>query len=138
MQASQQPKIGRVVQAGEAYLGKQGLSYTPGISAATVGSRALWVGSAVLPPGGRTKAHIHENHESAFDVMSGDEVELWTGEDLNEKAVAHAGDYLYIPGGCTARGCEPRRHSRAVCGSATHPNERESVVMRPDLESRVP
>ena len=84
MQASQQPKIGRVVQAGEAYLGKQGLNYTPGISAATVGSRALWVGSVVLPPGGRTKAHIHENHESAFYVMSGDEVELWTGEDLNE------------------------------------------------------
>ena len=138
MQASQQPKIGRVVQAGEAYLGKQGLNYTPGISAATVGSRALWVGSVVLPPGGRTKAHIHENHESAFYVMSGDEVELWTGEDLNEKAVAHAGDYLYIPAGvphvAVNRGAIP-----ALCvGARTDPNEQESVVMRPDLESRVP
>lgn len=90
------------------------------------------------PPGGRTKAHIHENHESAFYVMSGDEVELWTGEDLNEKAVAHAGDYLYIPAGvphvAVNRGATP-----ALCvGARTDPNEQESVVMRPDLESRVP
>jgi uncharacterized RmlC-like cupin family protein len=70
--------------------------------------------------------------------MSGDEVELWTGEDLNEKAVAHAGDYLYIPAGvphvAVNRGATP-----ALCvGARTDPNEQESVVMRPDLESRVP
>ena len=53
-----------------------------------------------FPPGGRTKAHIHEDHESAFYFISGDEVELWTGEQLEHREVAHAGDYLYIPREC--------------------------------------
>ena len=43
-------------------------------------------------------AHVHDRHE-AFYLLSGDEVELWTGDDLGDKAIAHAGDYLYIPAG---------------------------------------
>src|SRR5437899_4341546 len=75
MQAQDQARFGRVVQAGETYEGKQGPNYTPGVSVATVGSRALWLGSVVLPPRGRSKAHVHENHESAFYLISGEEVE---------------------------------------------------------------
>ena len=68
--------LGGVVRGGELYRGKQGLDYTPGVSAETVGSRALWLGTVTLPPaGGRTKAHIHEQHESAFCMISGEEVE---------------------------------------------------------------
>ena len=52
---------GRVVRAGESYVGAQGLTYTPGVSAETVASDALWLGSVPVPPGGRTKAHIHEH-----------------------------------------------------------------------------
>jgi uncharacterized RmlC-like cupin family protein len=88
-----------VIQAGATYAGKQGPDYTPGISAESVASRALWLGSVVLPPGGRTRAHVHEHHESAFYLVSGDEVELWTGEQLQQREVAHAGDYLYVPAG---------------------------------------
>ena len=72
--------LGGVVRAGEIYQGKQGPNYTPGVSTETVGSQALWLGSVTLPPrGGRTKAHIHENHESAFHTISGEEVEVFTG-----------------------------------------------------------
>ena len=64
---------GFVVRAGETYQGKQGPDYTPGISAENVGAKRLWLGSVTLPPGGgRTKAHVHESHESAFYMMSGD------------------------------------------------------------------
>jgi uncharacterized RmlC-like cupin family protein len=53
-----------------------------------------------LPPGGgRTKAHIHENHESAFYLISGENVEVYTGEELEHRDVAHAGDYFYFPAG---------------------------------------
>ena len=53
--------FGGVVRAGESYQGKQGPDYIPGVSAETVGSQALWLGSVTLPPAsGRTKAHIHE------------------------------------------------------------------------------
>ncbi len=138
MQAQERSKLGRVVRAGDSYAGRQGLNYTPGISAATVGSRALWVGSVVLPPGGRTKAHVHENHESAFYLVSGDEVELWTGAELEDKAVAHAGDYLYIPPGVPHVAVNRSGTPALFVGARTDPNEQESVVMRPDLEARVP
>lgn len=138
VQDPERPKIGRVVRAGESYYGKQGPSYTPGISAATVGSQALWVGSVVLPPGGRTKAHFHENHESAFYVASGEEVELWTGDELDEKAIAHAGDYLYIPPMVPHVAVNRSATPALFVGARTDPNEQESVVLRPDLDARVP
>src|ERR1700674_2849560 len=74
--------VGRVVRPGQSYVGKQGLRYTPGVSAESVGSTSLWLGSVPVPPGARTKAHVHEHHESAFYMVSGDEVELWTGDQL--------------------------------------------------------
>ena len=43
--------LGGVVRAGEIYQGKQGPDYTPGVSAETVGSKALWLGDA--PSAGR-------------------------------------------------------------------------------------
>jgi uncharacterized RmlC-like cupin family protein len=79
-QTQSQSQVGRVVSAGESYRGKQGPNYTPGISAQTVGAKRLWLGSVVLPPGGRTHAHIHDSHETAFFMLSGEEVELWTGD----------------------------------------------------------
>ena len=76
--------FGGVVRGGEIYQGKQGLDYTPGVSAETVGSQALWLGTVPLPPGGgRTKAHLHENHESAFYFISGENVEVYTGEHIH-------------------------------------------------------
>jgi uncharacterized RmlC-like cupin family protein len=139
MAGSEQPNVGRVVRPGDAYAGKQGLDYTPGVSAETVRSQGLWLGSVVIPPGGRTKAHVHDHHESAFYLISGDEVELWSGDDLSHKAIAHPGDYLYIPAGVphVAVNRSPTTPAVAV-GARTDPNEQESVAMRPDLDTAVP
>jgi uncharacterized RmlC-like cupin family protein len=130
---------GFVVRAGKSYQGKQGPNYTPGISAESVGAHALWLGSVTLPPqGGRTKAHVHESHESAFYLVSGDQVELYTGDDLEHREVAKQGDYLYVPAGvphvAVNRGAVPA----VFIGARTDPNEQESVVMRPELDERVP
>src|SRR5829696_8928207 len=74
-QSARLKNFGGVVRAGESYQGKQGPDYIPGVSVETVGSQALWLGSVTLPPaGGRTKAHIHENGESAFYLISGENV----------------------------------------------------------------
>jgi uncharacterized RmlC-like cupin family protein len=130
---------GFVVRAGERYQGKQGPDYIPGISAESVGAHALWLGSVTIPPdGGRTKAHVHESHESAFYLLSGAAVELYTGEDLENREVASAGDYLYVPAGvphvAVNRGTVPA----VFIGARTDPNEQESVVMRPELDEQVP
>jgi uncharacterized RmlC-like cupin family protein len=129
---------GRVVRAGESYVGKQGLAYTPGVSAETVGASTLWLGSVPVPPGGRTRAHIHEHHESAFYMVSGEEVELWTGEQLQHRDVAHAGDYLYIPPGVPHVAVNRGASAALFVGARSDPNEQESVVMRPDLDELVP
>lgn len=139
MGTSGQPGAGRVIRSGGSYVGKQGLEYTPGVSAETVQSQALWLGSVVIPPGGRTKAHVHDKHESAFYMLSGDEVELWTGDNLGDKVTAHAGDYIYIPAGVPHVAVNRSATKPAVCiGARTDPNEQESVVMRPDLDPAVP
>jgi uncharacterized RmlC-like cupin family protein len=131
--------LGGVVRGGELYRGKQGLDYTPGVSAQTVGSRALWLGSVTLPPaGGRTKAHIHEQHESAFCMISGEEVEVYTGEQLEHRDVAHAGDYLYFPAGVPHVVVNRSEAPAVFVGARTDPNEQESVVMRPELDEKVP
>jgi len=131
--------LGGVVRGGELYRGKQGLDYTPGVSAETVGSRALWLGSVTLPPaGGRTKAHIHEQHESAFCMISGEEVEVYTGEQLEHRDVAYAGDYLYFPAGVPHLVVNRSEAPAVFVGARTDPNEQESVVMRPELDEKVP
>jgi len=66
-------------------------------------------------------------------------VELWTGDDLGEKAVARPGDYLYIPPGVPHVAVNRSQDTPAVfVGARTDPNEQESVVMRPGLDARVP
>jgi uncharacterized RmlC-like cupin family protein len=61
----------RVVRGGGVYKGKQELSYSTGISAQSAGSCGLCLHTLVIPPGGRAKAHLHENHESAIYMISG-------------------------------------------------------------------
>ena len=131
--------FGGVVPGGEIYQGKQGLDYTPGVSAETVGSQALWLGTVPLPPGGgRTKAHLHENHESALYMISGENVEVYTGEQLEHRDFAHAGDYLYFPAGVPHVAVNRGETPAVFVAARTDPNEQESVVMRPELDEKVP
>ena len=139
MAGSAKGTLGSVVHSGERYRGKQGLNYTPGVSAESVGSRAIWLGTVTLPAwGGRTKAHLHESHETALYMLSGDEVELWTGEQLDHREVARAGDYVYIPAGVPHVAVNCTETAAEFVAARTDPNEQESVVMRPDLEAKVP
>ena len=129
-----------MVRVGETYQGKQGPDYTPGISAESVGAKRLWLGSVTLSPGGgRTKAHVHENHESAFYMISGDEVELWTGDQLEHMSVAHPGDYLFIPPNVPHVAVNRSTTTPAVfVGARNEPTAQESVIMMPELDAKVP
>ena len=139
MDQSLRANFASVVRAGESYRGKQGLDYTPGVSAQSVGSQAIWLGSVTLPPlGGRTKAHLHENHETALHLISGDEAELWSGEQLEHREIVRAGDYVYIPAGVPHVAVNRTETPMAFIAARTDPNEQESVLMRPDLEAQVP
>lgn len=139
MDVSKQEKFGRVVRGSESYVSKQGSVYAPGISAETVGAKGLFLGIVTLPPEGRTKAHVHEHHESAFYLLSSDEVELWTGDQLDHREVAHPGDYLFIPAKVPHVAVNRSKTTPAVfVGGRNEPTAQESVVMLPELDAKIP
>jgi uncharacterized RmlC-like cupin family protein len=126
-----------VVRAGAKYRSEQGSEYEPGVSAETVGSNVLFLGNVTLPAGARTRAHVHERHETALYLLSG-EIELWTGDQLQHRESVRPGDYIYIPANvlhvAVNRGDIP-----AVCiGTRNEPTAQESVVLYPEMDSKVP
>jgi uncharacterized RmlC-like cupin family protein len=71
MQREREP-ICMVIPGAASYQGKQGLSYHKGISAESANAGALCMHLVTIPPGGRAKPHLHEGHESALYVLSGE------------------------------------------------------------------
>ena len=127
-----------IIKAGAAYRAEQGSDYLPGISSETVGAKALWLGIPTIPPGHRTKAHVHARHETAFYMQDGEELEMWSGDELQHRDVMHPGDYLYIPANvlhvAVNRGSKPA----VFIGARNEPTAQESVVLYPEMDARVP
>ena len=128
----------RVVKGGRGYRAEQGSDYLPGISSESVGAKALWLGMATIPAGQRTKAHVHERHETAFYMLSGDELELWTGDQLQYRDVVHPGDYLFIPANvlhvAVNRGTSPA----VFIGARNEPAGQEGAILFPEMDAKVP
>jgi len=123
-----------VLKAGEAIRGKQGFDYRPAVAAATVGARAIHMQLLTIPPGGRAKAHKHENHETAIYCISGVSG-CWWGEKLEHHSVVGAGDFFYIPANMPHLPYNSSATEPCVAViSRTDPNEQESVVLLPELE----
>ena len=129
---------GVVVKSGAEYRVEQGADYQPGVSAETAGSQIIWLGLMTLPPGARTKAHVHERHETALYMMSGDALELWTGDELEHCDKVQPGDYIYIPAKvlhvAVNRGSAPA----VFIGSRNEATAQESLVLRPEMDAQVP
>jgi uncharacterized RmlC-like cupin family protein len=124
----------RTVRAGADFVGKQGLSYAPGISAESVGSERLHLQMVTMPPGARAKAHKHETHETALYVLSG-KAGMWHGERLDQHLTAGPGDYLYIPADMPHLPYNLSQTESCVAVIArTDPKEQESVVLLPELD----
>ena len=123
----------RLVRGRSAYRGKQGLEYFDGVSAESAGAKGLCLHRLVLPPGARAEPHLHEEHESAVYVLSGEAV-MWHGERLEKRMDVRAGDFVYIPAGVPHLPANLSESEPVVAVIArTDPSEQESVVVRPDL-----
>jgi len=139
MQPNSTLRLARVVPGGEPYRSEQGTVYQPGISDQTVGALSIFLGMVTLPPLERTKAHVHEHHESAFFVLSGSDIELWSGQRLQDCARARQGDYLFIPSNVPHVAVNRSATEPAVfVGVRNDPTAQESVLMRPELDASVP
>ena len=124
----------RVIRAADSYDGKQGLTYFCGIAAETVGAKGICMHLLTIPPGARAKAHLHENHETALYVLAGEAVTLF-GERLENWIRSQAGDLVYIPAGVPHLPINLSDKPTSAVIARTDPNEQESVVLLPELES---
>ncbi len=125
----------RLLQAGEQYTGKQGLQYAVGISAESVGAQGIHLQLVTIPPGGRARAHKHVTHETAIYALSG-ESGVWHGERLEHHSIVKPGDFFYIPADIPHLPYNPSTTETVVAVIArTDPNEQESVMLLPELES---
>ena len=123
---------------GDSFVGKQGLVYAAAVSAETVGARGLHMQIVRIPPGGRAKAHKHAEHETAVFALSGTSC-MWHGERLEQHTTLQPGEFLYIPADVPHLPYNPSETETCVAVIArTDPNEQESVVLLPGLESAVP
>ena len=73
-----------------------GLQRFEAVSARLTGSQRMWMGYAVLEPGGKTGVHHHGDSETAIYVISG-VTRWWVGDRLDGVREARAGDFVFIP-----------------------------------------
>jgi uncharacterized RmlC-like cupin family protein len=123
-----------VVRAGDMFQSKQGLGTSPGITAETVGSTGICMHVVTIPPGARANAHLHEDHETAIYVLSGEAV-MWYGEELRQMLRVRGGDFLYIPAGMPHLPANESESEPCVAVIArTDASEQESVVLLPEYD----
>jgi uncharacterized RmlC-like cupin family protein len=118
-----------VISKGQTYRGRQNLDIFEGVSAQSAGAKGLCLHLITIPPGGRAKPHLHEDHESSVYVISG-KAGMWFGEGLREHVWMSAGDFLYIPANTphlpyNASDTEPC----VGVVARTDPNEQESITL---------
>ncbi len=118
-----------VIRPSSTFSGKQGFSYFTGISSETAGATGICMHMLTIPPGGRAKPHLHEAHETAIYVISG-EAGMWYGEGLKQYLTMKPGEFLYIPAGMPHLPANLSDTEPCVAVLArTDPNEQESVVV---------
>jgi uncharacterized RmlC-like cupin family protein len=123
-----------VVRVGAAQEGRYALLHAPGISAESVGAERIHLQLVTIPPQGRSKAHRHDNHETACYVLHG-QLGVWYGEELREEFVASAGDFVYIAPGVPHVAFNPSDREPAIGVVArTDPHDQESAVLLPELD----
>ena len=120
-----------VISPDETFHGKQDLDYFAGISAESAGSTGLCMHLVTIPPQARAKPHLHERHETAIYVLSG-EGGMWYGEGLRQHLTVKAGQLLYIPANVPHLPYNPSATVACIGVLArTDPKEQESVVPYP-------
>ena len=127
----------KVIRPGEAYQGRQGLTYFAGLTGTSAGSQAICMTLVSLPPGARAKTHLHHGIETAAYLIEG-EAEMYFGARLGERLVARAGEYIYIPAD-TAHLVINR--SDAICRAIvahTSADDQDGIVLLPELDEVVP
>jgi len=83
---------------GDNVRGWNGIKYKVGMSAKNVGSKALSMNVATIPPGGVARAHIHVDFDVMLYILKGN-VRHEFGKGCRKVLENQAGDFIYIEPG---------------------------------------
>jgi len=138
MTTAAQLRVGSIARGSERFTNQEGMEYPLAISAETVRTTGVFLGKVTIPPGGRTKVHRHEAHDSADSTRGGEEVEIFTGDRLEDRQVVCPGDYWFIPAVvphvAVNRGTTPA----VFIGARREPTAKESQITRPERDALLP
>jgi uncharacterized RmlC-like cupin family protein len=126
----------RVVRSGEAYEGKQGLTYLTGLGGETVGSKAICMKVVVLPDGARAKTHLHRGIETAVYLIEG-QAEMFFGNRLEQHVDVAAADYVYIPPDVPHLVVNRSGREARALVAHTAADDQEGIELLPELDSLV-
>jgi uncharacterized RmlC-like cupin family protein len=71
-------------------------------------------------------------------MLSGDEMELWTGDQLHYRDVVRPGDYIFIPANVLHVAVNRSVQPAVFIGSRNEATAQESIVLRPEMDRKVP
>jgi uncharacterized RmlC-like cupin family protein len=121
----------RVYRSGERYEGAQGMTYFAGLSGS-----AICMVELELPPGGRSRVHLHRGVESAGYVIEG-ELEMRWGTHLENTERILAGELAYIPADMPHLVLNPTEEVTRALVAHTAPDDQEGLELLPDLEAAI-
>ena len=81
--------------------------------------------------------YLHEAHESAYCVLGGEEVEMFTGDRLEDREIVRPGDYWFIPTRVPRIAVNRGARPAVFIGVRQEPTAKESQIMRPKLNPLV-
>ena len=123
-----------LIHQGDAFVGRQGLTYLAGLTGETVGSRNISMTVATLPPGARAKAHRHDRIETAVYVIEGRAAMVY-GPRLEHRVEAAAGDYCYVPAGMPQVVFNPFDLPCRAVVAHTSASDQDGIVLMPELDA---
>jgi uncharacterized RmlC-like cupin family protein len=126
-----------LIRTGETYEGRQGLAYAAGVTGTSAGSRGLCLTAMTVPPGGRSRAHLHRGVESVGYVIDGELVTLF-GARLEERVVTSAGDFVYIPPDVPHLVANLNDAPARALVAHSAPDDQAGIVLLPDLDALAP
>jgi uncharacterized RmlC-like cupin family protein len=118
----------RIYRRGGRYEGMQGMTYFEGLS----GSGICMV-ELELPPGARSRAHLHRGVESAGYVIEGELTMLW-GTRLEHRERLAPGELAYIPADMPHLVLNATNGIARAVVAHTAPTDQEGIELLPELD----
>jgi len=130
-------RVIRQAEAVESTDTKQELPTFVGVSGESVGAAGICMHLGTIPPRSVAQPHIHEGHESAIYILSG-QISFYYGPDLEHLMTVGPGDFVYLGASVPHQPFnESDTETARYIVARTDPNEQESVVVLPELWRRM-